>query len=44
MNAENLGRIPPNTAALNLFSDNDKYEIILQSNEKKSEGIIINVE
>ena len=41
LHALNLGRIPPNTAAINIGNDNSKKQIILNSNLSKSGALEI---
>ena len=41
LHAENLGSIPPNTAALRIVSGNETKEVVLNSDQGKSEAIQI---
>lgn len=41
MHAVNLGEIPPNSAAMNIRTGEKKYSMILTSDTKKSESIVI---
>ncbi|APD07623.1 hypothetical protein UJ101_02120 [Flavobacteriaceae bacterium UJ101] len=41
MHAVNLGEIPPNSAAMNISTGEKKYSMVLTSDTKKSESIVI---